>query len=92
MKAILFTLLLAAAGLGLYACVSPSEYFARATTPVDGTAPAVTLATKVPTVAGNPGDFSAWIEIAKAVGYIVVGASAKPVASKAAKAVKKAVV
>jgi hypothetical protein len=35
------------------------------------------LITEVPAVAKNPADVEAWVEIAKALGYIIAGAGAK---------------
>jgi hypothetical protein len=62
----------------LGACVSPEEYWNRATKPgPDGTVAGEVIMRRAPGVAGNPADVDGWLEVLKAVGYIVVGAGGK---------------
>lgn len=55
----------------MLSCVSPAEYVRRT---VD-VAPSV--ADDIPRLVANPADFGAWFEVAKALGYIIVGAGGK---------------
>ena len=77
MRALAFSFILLVV-LAFASCVSPGEYVRRATAVApDGTVPAATIVRKAPGLAGSPADVDAWLEVVKALGYIVLGAGGK---------------
>lgn len=80
MRTLFLSMILAATILG---CSVAAELGKRAVEPsptsvgLDGKPPIQVLAEEGPDVAANPADVGSWLEIAKALGYILVGAGGK---------------
>jgi hypothetical protein len=74
-KAFLKPLIFASTLITIAGCASMAEYMNRLLEPRPdtGTVPAVDIGTAIPTVAGNPLNFDAWAEIAKALVYVIGG-------------------
>lgn len=78
MRPFLKPLVLVLALSGVAGCATLAEWYARATSvrPDTGAIPAVEIGKNVPTLVGNPGNVDAWLDIADALLYIIVGGGA----------------